>query len=129
MMREVPAATVSRPPHTAASRIATPTGRFHAQPKRRMVVDSVFCRMNTSSRIRITNPASDADHRGAARVNFPADSGVDGCVGGVVVTVGGSAGAGVASDGWSGDTDGSLVMAPSLPFPASNETTAALTVS
>src|SRR5258708_7469580 len=126
-MREVPAATVSSPPHTAASRIATPTGRFHAQPKRWMVVDSVFCRMNTSSRIRITNPAIIADHSAAARVNFTADSGVDGCVGGVVVTVGGSAG--VASDGWSGDTDGSLVMAPSLPFPASNETFAALTVS
>jgi hypothetical protein len=85
--------------------------------------------MNTSSRIRITNPAIIADHSAAARVNFTADSGVDGFVGGVVVTVGGSAGAGVASDGWSGDTDGSLVMAPFLPFPASNETTAALTVS
>jgi hypothetical protein len=66
-------------------------------------------------------------------VNFTADSGVDGFVvdgfvGGVVVTVGGSAGGGAASDGRSGVTDGSLVMAPSLPFPASNETTAALTV-
>jgi hypothetical protein len=71
-------------------------------------------------------------------VNFTADSGVDGFVvdgfvvegfvGGLVVTVGGSVGGGAASDGRSGDTDGSLVMAPSLPFPASNETTAALTV-
>src|ERR1700738_4244762 len=111
MMREVPAATVSSPPHTAASRIATPTGRFHAQPKRWMVVDSVFCMMNTSSRIRITNPAIIADHSAAARVNFTADSGVDGFVGGVVVTVGGAAGPGVPSGGWAGGPAWQLVTA------------------
>ena len=85
--------------------------------------------MNTSSRIRITNPAINADHSAAARVNFTADSGVSG-VSGVGVTAEGSAGAGngTASGGRSGDTDGSLVIAPSLPFRQPNETTAAFTV-
>src|ERR1700722_15261997 len=138
MMRVVPAATVTRPPHTAASRIATPTGRFHSQANRWMVVEPVFCMMNTSSRIRITNPPIIADHSAAARVNFTADSGVDGFVdgfvegfvdGGVVGGSGAGVGAGTASCGRSGDTDESLVIAPSLSFPASNETTAALTVS
>jgi hypothetical protein len=48
----------------------------------------------------------------------------------VGVTAEGSAGAGngTASDGPSGDTDGSLVIAPSLPFRQPNETTAAFTV-
>jgi len=65
-------------------------------------------------------------------VNFTADSGVDGVDGvdGVGVTAEGSAGAGsgTASDGRSGDTDGSLVMTPSLPLPALKETTSVLTL-
>src|SRR3954452_20372890 len=75
MIRAVPTATVSKPPHTAASRIATPTGKFHSQAKKWMVAESVFCRMKTNSRIRMTNPVINADHNAAARVNFTADCG------------------------------------------------------
>src|SRR5262245_25425250 len=126
-MRTVAVATVSRPPHTAASRTPTPIGRFHSHARKWTVAESVFCRMNTSSTIRITKPAISADHSAAARVNFTADSGGDG----LGVTDGNSAGTGdgAASNGRSGVADGSLVMAPFLPFRASNETTAALTVS
>src|SRR6201991_5200212 len=74
-MRADPAATVSRPPDTAASRTPTPMGRFHSHAKKWTVAESVFCMMNTSSRIRITNPTISADHRAAARVNLTADSG------------------------------------------------------
>jgi hypothetical protein len=112
-------------------------GRFHSHAKRWTVAEAVFCRMNTSNRISITNPAISADHNAAARVNFTADSGVDGFVDcfvdcfvdGEVGTAGGPAGVGTGSDGRLGETDGSLVMAPSLPLRAPNETTAALTVS
>src|SRR6478752_2578900 len=129
-MRAVPAATVSRPPHTAASRTPTPMGRFHSHANKWTVAEAVFCRMNTSSRIRITNPAINADHSAAARVNFTADSGVPGFDDGDVVAGGPEgAGAGTGSIGRSADADGSLVIAPSLPFRTSNETIAALTVS
>jgi hypothetical protein len=62
-------------------------------------------------------------------VNFTADSGIDGGDG-VGVIAGGSTGAGdgTASNGRSGDTDGSLVIVPSLPFRQPIETTAVLTV-
>src|SRR5262249_3417946 len=116
-MRAVAAATVTRPPPTAASRTPTPMGRFHCHAKKGTVAEAVFCMMNTSSRIRITNPAINAVHSAAARVNFTADSGGAGFDVGEVVA-GGSAGrgAGTGSIGRSGDADGSLVMAPSLPF-------------
>jgi hypothetical protein len=62
-------------------------------------------------------------------VNFTADSGFTRYSAGVAVGSGGvpiaDSGGGAAEDGLSA---GSLVMAISLPFPASNETTAALTV-
>src|SRR5882757_9410219 len=139
MMRADPAATVSRPPDTAASRSATPTGRFHSQTKKCTVAASVFCMMNTSRNMRIRNPTISADQSAAARVNLTADSGETRYSPGVAVGSGGvpfedatggwaRAGEGTASDGRSGDTDGSLVMAPSLPLRQPNETTAALTV-
>ena len=97
-----------------------------------MVVESVFCMMNTNNRIRITNPTISADHSAAARVNLTADSGDTRYSPGVAVGSGGvpfdEADGGVG-DGRSGEADGSLVMAPSSSFTASNETTATLTVS
>src|SRR5690349_6178371 len=122
-MRAVPTATVSSPPHTAANRIATPTGRFHSQPKKWMVVDSVFCMMNTSNTIKITNPVISADHNAAARVNFTADSGLTRYSPGVATGSGGNPWPDADGGGGSGGKDGSLVMGSSLPFPASNETT------
>src|SRR5215218_2469790 len=122
MILAVPTATVSRPPQTAANRIATPTGRFHSQPKKLMDVDSVFCMMNTRSTIRITKPVINADHRAAARVNFTADSGLTRYSPGVATGSGGSPFPD-SDGGRSGGTDGSLVMDQSLPFRASNETT------
>ena len=57
----------AEPPRPPAGSIPT--------PKKWMVVESVFCRMNTSSSIRITNPTINADHSAAARVNLTADFG------------------------------------------------------
>src|ERR1700754_2586742 len=88
--------------------------------------------MNTSSRIRTTNPTISADHSAAARVNLTADSGDTRYSPGVAVGSGGvpfdEASGGVGDGRW-GVADGSLVMPPSLPFTASNETTATRTVS
>ena len=113
------------------SRIATPSGRFHCQPKKRTVADSVFCMMNTSSTIRIRNPTISADHSAAARVNLTADSG-----GGeifdrrwrsdpVVRLSSRRRGLAGCGDRWRRRREGSLVMAPSLPFRARDETTMA----
>jgi hypothetical protein len=99
-----------------ADRIATPTGRFHSQPKKLMLVELVFCMMNTSSTIRITNPVISADHSAAARVNFTADSGLTRYSPGVATGSGGTPFP-EADGGRSDGTDGSLVMTPSCPFP------------
>src|SRR5689334_18763111 len=125
-MRTVPTATVRRPPPTADSRIATPSGRFQFHPKKLMVIELVFCMMNTSSRIRIKNPPINADHRAAARVKWTAfRGGGAGSVGTPATSPAGggtgSPGSGVAPRGRSG-TDDSLVMGPSLPFQDTNET-------
>ena len=108
-----------------------------------MVVESVFCMMKTSSRMRIRNPTISADQSAAARVNLTADSGDTRYSPGVAVGSGGapfedaiggygggggSPGSGDAPPGRSGDTEGSLVMGPSLPFRGANETTLAFTV-
>src|SRR6476619_5545684 len=119
-MRALPAATVSRPPHTAANRTPTPMGRFHSHAKKWTVAESVFCVMNTSSRIRSTKPTISADHSAAARVNFTADSGETRYSPAVAV---GSGGVPFEEAGGGRGSTGSLVIAPSLPFPASNETT------
>ena len=71
----MPTATVSSPPHTAANRIATPSGKFQCQPKKSNFVESVFCMMKINSTIRIRNPMISADHNAAARVKLTADSG------------------------------------------------------
>ena len=109
-MRAVPTATVSRPPHTAANRIPTPTGRFHSQPKKLMVVESVFCMMNTNSTIRITNPVISADHSAAARVNFTADSGLTRYSPGVRDRIRWCPFPDAGGGGGSGGTGGSLVI-------------------
>src|SRR4029453_3623555 len=98
-----------------------------------MVVESVFCMMNTSNRMRMTKPTISADHSAAARVNLTADSGETRYSPGVAVgsggvpfeeVTGGSMGRGGTSPrGRSGEADGSLVMVPSLPLGASKETT------
>src|SRR5262245_21768838 len=136
-MRAVPAATVNRPPHTAAASIATPSGRVHCQPRKANCADAVFCAMKISRTIPIKNPGIRAHQSAAVLVNLTAFS-----RGGAGL----AAGAGLASDaflsGWagnggggvspgigerppgrSGDTEGSLVMGSSLPFQAANETT------
>src|SRR4051812_15465437 len=90
-----------------------------------MVAESVFCRMKTSNRIRITKPAISADHNAAARVNLTADSGDKRYSPAVAVGSGGvpfADGTG-GSMGRSLEADGSLVMVPSLPLGASKETT------
>ena len=74
-IRAVPASTVSSPPHTAASRIATPNGRLQCQPKKWNVIESVFWVMKINNTIRIRKPAINADHSAAARVNLTAVSG------------------------------------------------------
>ena len=68
--------------------------------------DVVFWVMKTSSTIKIRKPAARNDHRPAVRVNFTADSG------GVVSKTGGVIG------GWSGETDGSMLMWSCLPSAA-----------
>ena len=94
------------------------------------MAESVFCMMNTSSKIRIRNPTISADHSAAARVNFTADSGETRYSPAVAVGSGGVPFGRRHGRRVRGRrlTDGSLVMAPSLPFRQPNETTAALTV-
>jgi osmoprotectant transport system substrate-binding protein len=97
---------VISPPPTAANRIATPSGRVQCQPKKASAADPVFWVMKISSTIRIRKPAVNDVHKLAARVNLTADSG-------------GGALSGTGADvvgGWSGDTDGSLLILPSSPF-------------
>ncbi|MDT5045015.1 MAG: hypothetical protein QOG75_868, partial [Mycobacterium sp.] len=74
--RAVPAATVIRPPPTAANKIDTPSGRLQRQPKKASCTDAVFCVMKISSTMRIRKPAVSDVHTLAVRVNFTADSGV-----------------------------------------------------
>ena len=73
-MRAAPASTVTRPPHTAAMRIATPNGSDQRQPKNANDVDSVFCAMKISRIVRTKNPAITEDHSAAARVNLTSDT-------------------------------------------------------
>jgi osmoprotectant transport system substrate-binding protein len=105
----VPTATVSSPPPTAASRIATPNGRLQCQPKKAKGVDSVFWAMKISSKIRVRKPAINADHRAPARVNLTAGSPGDGPAWG-------------AGGGGLGEAEGVLLMITSLPHPPQKET-------
>ena len=106
------------PPHTAASSMATPSGRLQRQPRKANCPDSVFWVMKTSSTMRIKNPKVRDVHTLAVRVNFTADSGGPGSVlsAGEVVE---------GSFGLSGDSYGSLLMVPFSPFPARKEPTQA----
>ena len=74
-IRAVPASTVISPPHTAASRMATPSGRVQRKLRKANCADAVFWVMKTSNTMRIKKPAVSDDHKLAARVNFTADSG------------------------------------------------------
>ena len=69
-----PRATVRQAAAHRGSRIATPSGRLHCQPRKRTVADSVFCAMKISSTIRIRKPGISADHSAAALVNLTGDS-------------------------------------------------------
>jgi len=113
-MRVAPARTVTRPPATAAIRIATPSGSDQCQPKNANDADSVFWAMNTSRIVRTSSPAMSEDHSAAARVNLTSLTAA-----GVLVAGGAGAGGaggigGVAS--WA-EPSGSLVVIPSL-FPS-----------
>ena len=118
-MRAAPTATVSSPPATAANRMATPSGRLHCQPRNWNSVDSVFCAMKISRTISTRKPSVSADHSAAARVRWTAD-----CPDVVFRSPGWRARRTVGGGGGGGSADakGSLDMAPSLPFRASNET-------
>jgi hypothetical protein len=74
-IRAVPVATVISPPPTAASRIATPSGRVQRQLKNASCAVLVFWVMKISSTMRIRKPAVRDVHMLAVRVNFTADSG------------------------------------------------------
>ncbi|GAB7147751.1 hypothetical protein LRC537489_09860 [Mycobacterium riyadhense] len=90
--------------------MATPSGRLQRQPKKANGVDAVFCAIKISSRMRIRKPAIKADHKAPARVNLDAGS----------LAGGRGRGAGL---GRSGEPEGVLlVIVPSWPLPARNET-------
>src|SRR5271155_982059 len=105
-MRAVPASTVTSPPHIAASRSCTPSGRVQCQPRKVTGASDRFWVMKISNTIRIRKPAINDDHTLAVRVNLTAVSG-----GGTVSGTGAD-----ASGGCSGDTDGSLLISLSIPF-------------
>ena len=108
----MPTATVIRPPTTAASKMATPSGRLQCQPKNVKGVGAVFWVMNISNKIRIRKPAISDDHSAPARVNP-----IAGSLG--VAPVGGWAGLG---GGWLGEAGVWLLIVPSSSHPAQNET-------
>lgn len=70
----MPAKTVISPPPTAASKIATPSGRLQRQPKNANWAEAVFWAMNISNRMRIRKPTISADYTAAARVNLTGGS-------------------------------------------------------
>src|SRR6478735_5438675 len=106
-MRTAPTATVINPPATAANRMATPKGRLQCQPRNWNGVVVVFCAMKISNTIRMKNPRMSAVHIAAALV-YP-------------VLESGSSATGGTSGG--GGTVGSVLIPPSLPFPAQKQTT------
>lgn len=110
----MPTATVISPPTTAASKMATPSGKVQCQPKNWNGVDVVFWVMKISNKIRIRNPAIRDDHSAPARVNPMAGS------------LGAAPGLGTAADlagGWPGEAGLGLLIGSSLSDPAQNETT------
>src|ERR1700722_17307588 len=108
------ASTVINPPHTAASSIATPSGRPQCQPRKAKDADSVFWAMNTSKTMRMTKPTISANHSAAARVNLTADSG--GALGRVIAASGGTCCGGIAGAGdpaYGGGSTGAADAGPS----------------
>jgi hypothetical protein len=61
------------PPHTAASSIATPSGRFQCQFKKVNGVGAVFCAMKINRTIKIRNPRINDDQSAPALVNFTSE--------------------------------------------------------
>ena len=107
---------VIRPPHTAASRIATPNGRLQCQLRKVNGVAAVFWAMKISNTIRIRNPEMSEDHSAAARVNFTSWA----CSPGELPVSGSATTGGVGSPG---GEFGSLLIGSSWSLPGRKETT------
>src|ERR1700712_4480380 len=112
-MRAAPARTAISPPHTAASRMATPSGRLQFQPKKANSADSVFWAMKISRTMRMRKPPMTADHNADARVKCTADFGL----------AGGRTGTSAGTTGGSGVAYGSVLMESSFPLTRVKETT------
>ena len=90
--------TVIRPPHTAASKTATPSGRLQRQPGNANCAVSVFCVMTINSTMRTRKLTNKAVHNAAARVSLSGDTGGDMGVRGVAAASGRACCGGIVGD-------------------------------
>jgi hypothetical protein len=121
-IRAAPPSTATSPPHTAASKIATPNGSVHRKPRKANDVDSVFWAMKTNRTVRIKKPKKSETHRAAARVKPTSVTDLPDVPDSVAGSGGGATG-GTGGVGPAGEACDSLLMTPSLPVLDQKETT------